>query len=185
MKKKLKVITVLTLTTVVLGACGSNEGTNYSVTPTLSKTEGSAASQKEKLNLQIMIEGPANARLPGDADDFVKKVIEEKFNVKLTVEYMPAGQDYINKLNARLAANEPPDMWRDVNGDGGQKYALDGVLGEIGNFINPVKMPNYFKYWVDDTTFQRYQIQGKVFRAPTPYSKELFRTWYIRKDWLE
>ncbi|WP_127588835.1 extracellular solute-binding protein [Paenibacillus koleovorans] len=185
MKKNLIVFTVLTFTTVVLSACGSNKGTDSTVTQTPSITEGTAASLKEELNLRIMIEGPVNARLPAVADDFVKKTIEEKFNVKLTVEYMPAGQDYVNKLNAHLAANEPPDMWRDVNGDGGQKYALDGVLGEIGNFINPSKMPNYFKYWVDDTTFQRYQFQGKVFRAPTPYSKELYRTWYIRKDWLD
>ncbi len=191
-RSKWKALTTLTLAAVVISACGSNEGTSNSSatpTPTSAKTDGAAtastAPQKEKLDLRIMIEGPANAQLPGNADDFVKKTIEEKFNVELKVEYMPAGQDYINKLNAQLAANSPPDMWRDVTGDGGQKYALDGVLGEIGNFINPKTMPNYFKYWVDETTFQRYQIQGKVVRTPAPYSKDLYRTWYIRKDWLD
>lgn len=172
---KWKAFTALTIAAAVLSACGSDGGTS----------KPANAQQNEKLDLRIMVEAPANAQLPADKDDFVKKTIEEKFNVKLDVEYMQAGQDYVNKLNAQLAAQQPPDMWRDLNGDGGQKYALDGVLGEIGDFINPSKMPNYFKHWVDEVTFQRYQILGKVMRTPAPYSKELYRVWYIRKDWLD
>ncbi len=185
--KKLKVLSSVTLSLVVLSACGTNDNSGTTdPTPTGStSTTATAQPAKERLNLSIMIDGNPNAQLPPEADDFVKKAIEEKFNVKLTVDYLPTGQDYINKLNAQLIANAPPDMWRDSTPDGGQKYALDGILGEIGSFVNPQTMPNYFKYWVDETTFSRYQFQGKVLRAPIPYSKELYRAWYIRKDWLD
>ncbi len=185
--RKMKVLTSVTLAAAVLSACGTKDGAS-TADPTPAGSAGATASAKptkEKLNLRIMIDSNPSAQLPAEADDFVKKTIEEKFNVKLTVDYMPAGQDYINKLNAQLTANDPPDMWRDATGDGGQKYALDGVLGEIGKFVNPQAMPNYFKNWVDETTFNRYQVQGKVVRAPIPYSKELYRAWYIRKDWLD
>ncbi|MDF2652297.1 MAG: hypothetical protein K0Q73_8102 [Paenibacillus sp.] len=187
--KKMKVLTSVTLVAAVLVACGSNDGKSTAdPTPAASPSTTAGASTaptRAKLDLKIMIDSNPNAQLPSEANDFVKKAIEEKFNVKLTVDYMSLGQDYINKLNAQLVANEPPDMWRDATGDGGQKYALDGVLGEIGSFVNPQKMPNYFKNWVDETTFNRYQLQGKVLRIPIPYSKELYRAWYIRKDWLD
>lgn len=188
---KWKAFTSLTIAAAVLSACGSNGGTNNSdatPAPTPGTTAGAATAtppQKEKLELKWFIEGPANSQLPSAQDDFVKKAIEEKFNVKLTVDYMLAGQDYNNKINAMLTANDPPDMWRDANGDGGNKYAVDGVLGDISTFVTPKTMPNYFKYWVDEQTFQRYQIQGKTLRAPVPYNKELYRAWYIRKDWLD
>ncbi|MDF2669819.1 MAG: hypothetical protein K0R67_2125 [Paenibacillus sp.] len=185
--RKMKVLTSATLALAVLSACGDSGSTNTS-SPTPAGTgtaNASAKPTKELLNLRIMIDGPANATLPKGDEDFVKKTIEEKFNVKLTVDYMALGQDYINKLNAQLTANDPPDMWRDATGDGGQKYALDGILGEIDKFVSPQTMPNYFKYWVDETTYKNYQIQGKTYRAPVPYSKELYRAWYIRKDWLD
>ncbi|WP_127583178.1 extracellular solute-binding protein [Paenibacillus koleovorans] len=185
-RSKWKVWTSLALAVTVLSACGSNEGSG-SASPSVSPSAGASAkpAQKEKLELKWFIDGPASSQLPGAQDDFVKKTIEEKFNVKLTVDYMVLGQDYINKVNAQLTANDPPDMWRDANGDGGQKYALDGVLADISKFVTPQTMPNYFKYWVDEKTFAGYQIQGKTVRAPIPYSKELYRAWYIRKDWLD
>jgi ABC-type glycerol-3-phosphate transport system substrate-binding protein len=184
--KKWKVFTTITLSAAILSACGSSEGTSTS-TPTPANTAGNVTVTPDKklLEIRMMVDAPANAQLPSDAEDFVKKTIEEKFNVKLKLDYMAAGQDYITRLNAQLAANQPPDVWRDVNGDGGNKYALDGVLGDIGKFITPQTMPNYFKYWIDETTQQRYQVTGGTFRMPLPYSKELYRTWYIRKDWLD
>ncbi|PYI52156.1 hypothetical protein DLM86_22015 [Paenibacillus flagellatus] len=144
-----------------------------------------AAGTKEKLALRLFVDAPSNAQLPGGQDDFVKKTIEEKFNVTLQVEYMMLGDDYNKKINAYLTSNDPPDVWRDGNGDGGSKYALDGLLGDLTPFVSPRTMPNYFKHWVDETTLKRYQLAGGFFRAPVPYNKEIYRAWYIRKDWLD
>jgi ABC-type glycerol-3-phosphate transport system substrate-binding protein len=184
--KKWKALTAISLSAAVVSACGSSDGSTTS-TPVPASTAGnpSAESKKPLLEISMLVESPVNAQLPSAEDDFIKKAIEEKFNVKIKLDYMAAGQDYITKLNAQIAGNQAPDVWRDVNGDGGQKYALDGVLGDIGKFVTPQTMPNYFKNWVDQTTFQRYQVSGGTFRMPAPYSKELYRTWYIRKDWLD
>ncbi|TMV52990.1 extracellular solute-binding protein [Paenibacillus mesophilus] len=149
------------------------------------KEDGSKQAANEKMPLRIFIDAQNNAMLPPEQDDFVKKTIEEKFNVKLKVEYMAPGEDYNKKINAYLTSNDPPDMWRDSNGDGGSKYALDGLLGDMSKYVTPQAMPNYFKYWVDETTLKRYQVHNQFVRAPVPYSKEIYRAWYIRKDWLD
>src|SRR5690606_34606551 len=92
--------------------------------------------------------------------------------------------DYVNKLNTMLAVT-PPDMWRDATPDGGQKYALDGLLAEMTTIVTPQTMPNYFKYWVNEEELKGYGVlAGKYVRAPIPYPKKSVRTYFIRKDWL-
>ncbi len=185
MKRSLKTISAVVLTASLLAACSSKEEPAAPAnSPDQSKT-GATTPAKQQLTLRILIDSPANAKLPAANEDFVLKKIEEKFNVKLQVDYNAAGNDYTNKLNAQLAANDPPDMWRDTNGDGGQKYALDGLLGDMTNIVTPQAMPNYFKYWVDEPTLKGYQVFNQFLRAPLPYNKEVYRAWYIRKDWLD
>ncbi|RAV21429.1 extracellular solute-binding protein [Paenibacillus contaminans] len=188
LSRKWKPFMAVVLGTAIVSACSSNEG-NVTTTPAPASTEGSAtevpAAKKELLDIRMMVDAPANAQLPSDAKDFVKKTIEEKFNVKIRLDYMPVGQDYVTRLNTQLASNQPPDVWRDANGDGGLKYALDGILADVGTFVTPQTMPNYFKYWIDETVFQGYQFADGTFRMPSSYSKEVYRTWYIRKDWLD
>ncbi|GAA3408505.1 extracellular solute-binding protein [Paenibacillus hodogayensis] len=183
MKRTWKTGTALLLAGAMLAACSAKEGNGSTKSADPAKPAESAA--KEKLPLRLFIDGPGSALLPPEQDDFVKQAIEKKFNVKLQIEYMPIGDDYTKKINAYLTSNDPPDMWRDTNGDGGSKYALDGLLGDMSKFVTPQAMPNYFKYWVDETTLQRYQIHSQFVRAPIPYSKEIYRAWYIRKDWLD
>ncbi|MBD2860915.1 extracellular solute-binding protein [Paenibacillus oceani] len=179
MKRLWKAGTAIVLAGSLLAACGSKEETNKP------GAGPNAEGQTPAMPIRIFIDGTNNAQLPSEQEDFVKKTIEQKFNVKLQVEYMTPGADYNSKINAYLTSNDPPDMWRDSNGDGGQKYALDGLLGDISKFVTPQAMPNYFKYWVDETTLQRYQVHNQFVRAPIPYNKEIYRAWYIRKDWLD
>lgn len=171
------------LAVVLLAACSSLNGSDRVPTAFPSGTTERQGGN-ERLDIRILIDGPANAYLPPEQDDFVRKAIEEKFNVRLRIEHMVPGPDYENRLNAHLSANDPPDMWRDVGGDGGNKYSIDGILADITNVVTPQTMPNYFNYWMDEQTFRRYQSQGQTVRAPVPYNKELYRAWYIRKDWL-
>lgn len=180
MKRIWKAGGALVLSASLLAACASKNEPNSSANPGQTGASGS-----EPLSLRIFIDGPGSARLPDAQNDFVKQTIEQKFNVKLNVEYMVLGDDYNKKINAYLTSNDPPDMWRDANSDGGQKYALDGLLADISTFVTPQAMPNYFKYWVDEKTLKNYQVHNQFVRAPIPYSKEIYRAWYIRKDWLD
>lgn len=137
-----------------------------------------------KLTLNWFITAPPNTNLPDRSKDFVRKVIEQKFNVELNVTYMIVNNDYNTKLNALLAST-PPDMWKDQNSDGGNKYAVDGLLADLTDFVTPQTMPNYFKYWTTEDEVRTYQTQNKFVRAPLPYVKSSYRAYYIRKDWLD
>jgi hypothetical protein len=175
-------VVITLIGSLVLSACGKEAEQPASPTSESNQPKETTA-VKEKIDLNWYITAPANTNLPDQSKDFVLQTIQKKFNVDLKITYM-AATDYNTKLNALLAST-PPDMWRDMNGDGGNKYAVDGLLADLTKFITPATMPNYFKYWTNEDELKRYQIQGGFFRAPLPYVKQSYRTYYIRKDWLD
>lgn len=153
-------------------------------------SERGAGTKKEdsstsRLTLRFFVGGPPASHLPEPDIDFVKQTIENKFNVNLEVTVMPPGDDYTASIAARLAANNPPDMWLNISPDGGAKYTLDNVLADMTYYVNPSTMPNYFKYWMSEKELREYQVHNKFARAPIPYDRKSYRAYYIRKDWLE
>lgn len=187
----LSAVLVLSL---ALSACSSGNNNNTSgpsapsSQPAASEsasTEASAEPASEKLSLNWFVwVNDANANLPDSGKDFVKATIEEKFNVELNLEYMVSGEDYINKTNVLLAST-PPDMWKDATPEGGNRYAADGLLADMTPFVSQETMPNYFAHWITQTELERYQILNMYVRAPIPFNRGFYRTFYIRKDWLD
>ncbi len=139
----------------------------------------------DRLSLHIFINKHAASTVADEKNDWVKQAIEHKFHVDLTVTTMPYGSDYNRQLAALLAANNPPDMWLALSPDGGASYALDNALADMSLFVSPAMMPNYFKYWMNETELRNYQIHNKFVRAPIPYDNQSYRAYYIRKDWLD
>jgi len=136
----------------------------------------------DKLALHFFISGPASSTLPDN--DFIKQTIENKFDVNLELTVLEPGEEYTATIAAKLAANDPPDMWLNISPDGGAKYTLDNVLADLAYFVNPSTMPNYFKHWVSENELREYQVHNKFARAPIPYDRKSYRAYYIRKDWL-
>ncbi len=184
-------VTILTGFTLLLAsACSSNSSDQPKSSPGASNQPASETSSPKpsapKMKLSIFINSTPSSNLPTDPkNDFVRTKIEEKFNVELNTTYMPGGQDYNNKINALIAANNAPDMWRDFNGDGGNSYVLNGVLADMTPFVSKTTMPNYYNHWVTEQGMKLYQIQNEFYRAPIPYQKNLYYAYYIRKDWLD
>lgn len=172
---------------LLLAACSSNPPAS-SPQPRAdtenTDSESPPSETREKISLNWFVSSQPNTNLPDGDRDFVKKTIEEKFNVELKLDYMITGQDYINKTNLLLAST-PPDMWKDGNSDGGNQYALDDLLADMTPFVTPETMPNYFKYWTNEEELQSYQIQNKFVRAPVPFNRNIYRSYYIRQDWLD
>lgn len=172
-----------------LSACSSDKQGESSNAPSPSSSQSSANQTEipEKIKLSMMINSTAaDANLPQDpSEDFVRQAIEEKFNVELKIVYMPLGTDYVNKLNTLIAANDTPDIWREGNVDGGNKLALNGVLADMTPFVSADAMPNYFKYWLTDKEVKQFQIQNQFLRLPMPFNRNVYRSYYIRKDWLD
>ncbi|MDF2668530.1 MAG: transporter substrate-binding protein [Paenibacillus sp.] len=190
MKKRLSQVIALSMAAALIAsACGTKEETK-SASPTPSASTGASASPtvapKEKLTLNWMITVPNNnAKLPAADKDFVKKKIEEKFNVTINMEYMVfSTTDYQTKLNLKLASGDAPDMFQ-TGGAESNTYILDKAVADMTNYVTPTTMPNYFKYWVTQDELKRYGVQNVFMRAPVIFNKEQYFSYYIRKDWLD
>ncbi len=144
-----------------------------------------ARSDDGRMSIHIFVPSPLSMKSPSANDDFVLKTIEDKFNVRLRVESRIPGNDYNAAIEEMLLANNPPDMWIDRSSDGASKLALDGVLADMTSFVSPLTMPNYFKYWANEKELRQYTIHNRFYRAPVPYDKNVYRSYYIRRDWLE
>lgn len=164
---------------LVLTACGAKDDK----TPEASGN-GSDAGANEKLSLSWFVFAPANASLPSADKDFVKKTIEEKFNVSLKIDYLPFGTDYDNKINVIMTSGDHPDMFL-ANGAASQKFAVDGLLADQTPFVTKETMPNYFK-WIKEDEIKNYQLKGITYsRSPMPFQRNTYGSFYIRKDWLD
>ncbi|MNI08340.1 Lipoprotein LipO precursor [compost metagenome] len=187
MKTISKITSVIITSSLVLTACGgAKEGASSSpsVSPSAAtSTTTTPAASKEKLDLKWNVIADASFQLPAADKDFVKKAIEEKFNVNLKMTYLPMGNDYNNKLNTLIASGDIPDLFF-ADGVSSNNYIKDGVARDLTGLVTPAKMPNYFKYWVKEDTLKAYQVQNVFKRAPIPYETDLYRTFYIRTDWL-
>lgn len=183
MKKKYVVLASLLAVTLLSSACSGNGGSSASTSPSAKAGESPAADNKEKLSLTWFVNAPGNAQLPSADKDFVKKKIEEKFNVDLKLIYMPKGPDYLSKINTMIASGEVPDLFY-MEGLESNKYIKDGIARDLTTLVTPQTMPNYFK-WITPQELKQYQVQNVFKRAPIPYLKKNYRSYYVRKDWLD
>lgn len=196
--EKMKVVktssTLLLLCSLVfilfLTACTSDSGPNETAPPTGSTNteqggnEGQSDPNGKKLTLKWFVNGSNNSSLPARDNDFVRKTIEEKFNVDLQIEHMQLGADFTTKLNLMMAGRDMPDLFM-ADGAASNNYIKDGLALDLTGLVTPETMPNYFKYWVQEDELERYQVQNKFMRAPVPFSKQQYVSYYIRKDWID
>ena len=190
MKRSSALLASLTAVAVLATACSGNNNNGNEASPapssgsSASGSPSASAAQTEKLKLNWYVIASADAQLPKGDADFVKKAIDEKFNVDLVVDYMPLGTDFQNKFNSLVASNDIPDVFFS-EGIPSNQYIKDGVAREMTGLVTPENMPNYFKYWITEEELPKYQVQGKFARAPIPYEKNYYRSYYIRQDWLD
>ncbi|MGI2297224.1 hypothetical protein [Paenibacillus sp. GXUN7292] len=148
-----------------------------------SQLNASAQLEDDQVTLHFMINGTEGADEP-NRQDFIMAAIEKKFNVRLRLTAIEPGEAYNETIASLLAANDPPDMWLNINADGGVKYTMDNVLADMTYYVTPQTMPNYFQYWVDEQELREYQTNNQFARAPIPFDRKSYRAYYIRRDWL-
>ncbi|MBD2864501.1 extracellular solute-binding protein [Paenibacillus oceani] len=167
---------------LALAGCGGQPADNSNGAGGTPAAQQPAGSTKEKLTLNWFVTSEPNTNL--QKDDFVLKTIQEKFNVELKLQHMSPGTDYDSKINVTLAGGDAPDMFF-ATGTASQKFAKDGLLADLTPFVNPQTMPNYFKYWFEEKNLKAYAVENGFFRAPYPYATRAYRSYYVRKDWLD
>ncbi|WJH36557.1 extracellular solute-binding protein [Paenibacillus sp. CC-CFT747] len=168
---------------VAVAGCSKDNG---SATPSSSATPGqSAAPAKEKITLVWNLEQTlAASQLPADASkDFVKKAIDEKFNVDLKIEAAVNSPEREAKLAVKLASGDAPAIFTPGT-TGGVKFQNDGLTTDAEKFLNEKTAPNYFK-WVKPSEFKGYRLEGLTGRVPIPFARTQYVSYYIRQDWLD
>lgn len=180
---------------VLTTACGSNggnsnssddENTNSSNKGNNSNQEGNSSNEEklEKLSLEFYFPGANDTVMPKGDVDFVKSTIEEKFNVELNMTVLPWGDERKTKLNLLISSGDAPDL-AITNGSSAGELHDSGVLGDIGEYLNPEKMPNVYN-WVTQEEIDIFQFdQDSVVRGPVPMKKFNDVSYFIRKDWLD
>lgn len=167
---------------LMLSGCSDakKEATGTTATP---DSTASGKPEKKKLSLRWNVIAPQNATLPSADKDFVKKAIEEKFNVELKMEYL-SNPNYQDQLNLKLASGDAPDFFLSGGLDS-QKLVLDGVGADMASYVTAAKMPNYFKFWTSEKEVKGYQVHDRFARAPMPFVRKPVDSYYVRKDWLD
>ncbi|WP_020617918.1 extracellular solute-binding protein [Paenibacillus daejeonensis] len=191
MKRFRMVVLLLTILSLAIAGCSSEpaaesgtNGTGEAGATGEATTPPADSPYAEKLDLKLFLGAlpGADSNLPPGDKDFVKQAIEENFNVSLNVEYMPMGADRTSKLNMLLASGDTPDLFVSLGSDA-QKYVADGIVANVQDLVTPEKTPNYFG-WIKEEEVERFQVAEGVQRLPLPFSREIFRSYYIRQDWL-
>lgn len=194
----MKKSTAVTMTAIfgllpLLAACSASTPSE-SPSPSASTSDPSASPSdtpeanpyETKYDIEFFVPTGNGGSIPTGDSDFVKKTIDEKFNVNFTVTHMASGPDSTNRMNVRFASNTAPDL-AVVAGRDSQTYAKDGLVADLRPYLTPEAMPNYFK-WISETELQGYYtIEGVEdgLRAPAPFNLRPYTAWYIRKDWLD
>lgn len=188
----LKVLPITLVSALAITACSSNSGGGSSNSPSPSPSAsngqegGNGGEDREHLTLNWRVAAShvdASAVFPNANEDFVKQTIEEKFNVTLNMTSEIYSSEYDTKMTMQLSA-DPPDLFV-AGGVQSQGYALDGLLADMTEFVTPETMPNYFEHWVTAEELERYGIENSFVRAPIPFARNVYRSYYIRKDWLD
>ncbi|WNR45998.1 extracellular solute-binding protein [Paenibacillus roseipurpureus] len=180
MKKSLAILSALTITSIMLAACGGGNST-----PAKDKKDSGQASQapvdankKYKIRAMNILYGTA-----GPETGTGKKAIEDRYNIDF--EYIPvASGEYTNKLGVTLASGDIPDLvlfpqldaiyFNAINS--GQFLPIETYMNDAKNYPNLAKLPKD----VTDTLKLNGHIYGvpRLRALPGPSIT-------LRKDWMD
>lgn len=163
------------LLAVLLGGCMSETGGRARV-PSPSADGGAGA----PLTLNFFLPTSGNAVL--SEGDFVKRAIEEKFNVRLQVTAVPSMKAR-EKLNLLIASGSTPDLFV-IDGRSSLDYHTMGIIGDLTGLMSPDSMPNYFR-WTTPGEVASFQFPGAYNRGPVLVERRVHASYYVRKDWLD
>ncbi|TVY07546.1 extracellular solute-binding protein [Paenibacillus cremeus] len=118
---------------------------------------------------------------PGNDLDSLKQ-INEKFNVKINVTYVPAN-NYTDKLNVMLAAGDLPDVtmvW-DINTQTFANAINQGAFWDLTPYIK--NYPNLAAY--PQQIYTNVAFKGKTMGIPRVRPTDGHESLLIRQDWLD
>lgn len=211
LKKTLSIAIVVSLTVVLLSACGSNDGKTG--TSEAAKTQGAAASEtsaaaekKEPLGkydpaidisfirgLDDDLTANVLPKCPGETieDNRWTKAINEKLGINVKYAWTVKGNEvsdaFVQKINVTLASGDLPDVVL-VNPSQLKQLVDADMIEDMTQYYNDYASDT-LKKWMTvegDGNIQSVIFDGKMMAVPEPVSmNESTHYLWIRADWLK
>lgn len=183
MKRKQKsVVAAVVVSMALLAGCGSNAGGKVDQGAATQKPSDAPAQATDKPAEPFKISLMLNLQVPDVPSDKVEKIIEEKTNTLLDIQWVPDGS-YDDKLNATFATGSLPQAVQLKNAASLSlmRDALkDGQFWEIGPYID--QYPNLSK--LNKDVLNNTSVDGKIYALYR--ESALSRQGVIfRKDWAD
>lgn len=168
-RKWLAASLALVLTTSLLGCAKSEDK---------SADAGAAGEQKP---VEISIGTMTYGESPSNDLESIKQ-FNEKFNVKLNINYFPINS-YKEKVNALLASKSLPDviLIDDINDPAFSTAAAQGAFWDLEPYIKDY--PNLAAY--PEIVYENAKVVGKTFAIPRVRPLNGHESLLIRQDWLD
>lgn len=175
---------VLTLVAGLAAGCGnSNEETAASSSSSSSPSASPAVTDKGKpVPIEFTLTGIG---YPDNGEDYLKKAIDEKLNVDLKITPIQAPEDYKSQIRVRLAASNRPDLFQVDQGllkDLSDKGMLLDLTPYWDKELKPAK--DFIVSNFGENMLKKGAVNGKTYAIPRSAGVP-FKTYWIRKDWLD
>jgi len=159
--------------------CGNSNGNENNQKGTTSDGAPAAADDgSEKLDITMMVSTAAGGGW--SADHPMVKLLNDKFNINLTFQWVP-GDSYNEKLNVLAASNNFPDVFQIWDAATYSKWMQKGVFLDLKPLLNDYSniMNN-----VPEADMQMMNPKDKVYGLPM-YAPAFRSNLAIRQDWLD
>ncbi|MBO9605593.1 MAG: hypothetical protein J7639_06565 [Paenibacillaceae bacterium] len=153
----------LALVAVLAAAC-SNDGGSQASTASKAPAQSAAKSAAPTTEAPIAI-SIANQYPPDRDDSPAQKILEQKYNIKITNVRLDATK-WMEQLNLKFAAGEVPDLF--LLTDSVEKYAKQGIIGEIPEKLVREKMADWSKELdkKNPMILQNAKVDNKLYMIP-------------------
>lgn len=176
---------------LLLAACGDSSPTAPAAT-TGGSTSGAttaaagsattpANSAPVDLNLWLPPAVPESGSPPADWEAY--KVIRDKLNINLKVNFLPVGADGETKLNAAAAANTLPDLFQATRSQI-YNWANQGLIAPTSSLL-PMMPERTKARYSNDTLNKLVTFNGTLYGLQEPAQLFKRQTLWVRKDWLD
>lgn len=172
-----KMMATVMAASMVLAGCGGNESAAPDSSPEASKEAVKEVKSNERFKIEVLNPGSG---LPADGTDVIKKELDQKLNIDISMQLYASTEDYKNQLNIRMASNNIPDLFV-VDRLQLKQYAQQNLLLDLTPYKSKLKGVQDF---IGEDSWKKGTWNGKLYGIAKALSLPQDSLW-VRKDWLD
>ena len=165
-KKAISLLVAAALAVSALTGCGDTASGSKTQESSAEAASGKEADNVEPMELILMEHNPEKY----NEDQVIRKELEKKYNIKITVEQIPAEKDAVT---LRISSGDIPEILWDVPFGDYRTYVEQGVVAEIPVEWIQEYAPSYYEWiisGVGEDAFGYTDVDGKNYSMLTPWT---------------